>query len=249
MSLPTSGSGVPVIEANFNSLTATAIAYLNSILAVASPLTLRSNDPTELPLLIQGAVGQTENLQEWQDSSGTVGAYLTAAGRYGIGAEAGGSSLWSNGGIVTITQSFNNLLTIGLYQNPQFNMNYRSQLGWVKYTLTDAAANNFCDVQLGSGEMCGGYFDVTLVASDGVDYQVRTQRLRVTAVNKGGVYTSAITVVDEAASVSAGTFTATWAIVTGANKITLQVTPTSSLVPTTLDCYANFSFPRGSILV
>ncbi|NOZ27957.1 MAG: hypothetical protein GXP39_07895 [Chloroflexi bacterium] len=44
-----------------------------------------ANDATDVPLTVKGAASQTANLQEWQDSAGTVLAAVDANGRWGVG--------------------------------------------------------------------------------------------------------------------------------------------------------------------
>ncbi len=98
------------------------------------------------------------------------------------------------------------------------------------------AANNtvqgLFEVALPDAKGCSGVIEFAVFTSDGTDHQMRSGIVRFSAVNKGGVYTSEIVVVNEAAAVSTGTLTCTWAILTGANKITIRFTANSSLTPT-----------------
>lgn len=104
----------------------------------------------------------------------------------------------------------------------------------VKKDLVDNTTTSLYEVALPTLTGTGGVIKSTVFASDGVDVQSRSQVVRYTAVNKGGVYTTEIAVVSEAASVSAGTLTGTYTILNGANKVTIQFNGNSSLVPTTL---------------
>lgn len=72
----------------------------------------------------------------------------------------------------------------------------------------------------------------SVFATDGTEVQVRSGIARLSAVNKGGTYTSEVAVVNEAASVSAGTLTCAFAILNGTNKVTLRFTANTSLTPT-----------------
>lgn len=98
--------------------------------------------------------------------------------------------------------------------------------------LTDASTNLF-EVALPTLKGCMGTVRFEIFASDGTDLQVRRGTVQYSAVNKGGSYTTEIVVLDEAASASAGTLTATWGITGGTNKVTIDVTPSGSLTETT----------------
>lgn len=107
-----------------------------------------------------------------------------------------------------------------------------------RLTLTNSSANNVVDVALPTLTGTAGMIRYEVYATDGTDVQVRRGSMQYSAVNKSGTYTSETAVTAEAASCSAGTLTATWGIANGTNKITVQVTPTSSLTTTTLYlCY------------
>ncbi len=73
------------------------------------------------PLIVKGAVGQTANLQEWQNSAGTVGAVIDAGGQLRIGtnsATLGNIGLPSNGAIWarnSANNGDNRILTFGQY--------------------------------------------------------------------------------------------------------------------------------------
>ena len=101
-------------------------------------------------------------------------------------------------------------------------------------TLTDAATSMF-EVALASGAMCGGTILWTIRASNGTDHQAYSGITTYSAVNKAAVYTTAVTsdAANDAKSVSSGTLTAIFSILTGSSKITLQCSPTGSLTETT----------------
>jgi len=101
-------------------------------------------------------------------------------------------------------------------------------------TVTDAATSLF-EIALPTLTTAGGTIEATIRASDGTDVQSLSQTVNFATVNKGGVYTHDVNVVDSATAVSAGTLTATWAFMDGTDKVTMQVTPTGSLTETTYD--------------
>lgn len=101
-------------------------------------------------------------------------------------------------------------------------------------SLTDASAANLFEIALASGATTGGFIRATIHCTDGTDYQTRTAMVRYNGANKGGVYSSDITIVSEGFSGSTGTLAGTWTINTGTNKITIQLNADSSLTPTSL---------------
>lgn len=103
-----------------------------------------------------------------------------------------------------------------------------------KSGLTDAASNNVFEVAIAAGQRIGGRVRWAILCTDGVDYQVREGVLEYTAVNKAGAITTQIQWSSSTPSVSAGTLATSWSTTAGASKITIAVTPNSSLVPTTL---------------
>lgn len=109
-----------------------------------------------------------------------------------------------------------------------------SQVQGAKKTVsTNNAALSLIDVALPTLAGASGTISYTVYATDGTEVQVRSGQVRFSAVNKGGSYTSETAIVSEGVSASAGTLAATWGIVTGTNKVTLQITPNSSLTTTT----------------
>ena len=98
------------------------------------------------------------------------------------------------------------------------------------------AANNtiqgLFEVALPAGKGASGQIRYAVFASDGTEVQIRRGLASFSVVNKAGTYTSEIAVVNEAASVSAGTLTCSWAILNGTNKVTIRFTANSSLTPT-----------------
>ena len=58
-----------------------------------SPLTLTASTATEKPLILKGAASQSANLQEWQDSAGTVLASISSAGSL----TSAGANVFGNG--------------------------------------------------------------------------------------------------------------------------------------------------------
>lgn len=112
-------------------------------------------------------------------------------------------------------------------------------------SLTSGAAANVIDIPLPTLAMTGGSVAWTIICTDGTDMQTVAGTITYSAVNKGGSYTKDIETVSSATpsdaitpvigwakSLSAGTLTTAWAVTTGTNKITLQVTVTTSLTAT-----------------
>lgn len=98
--------------------------------------------------------------------------------------------------------------------------------------LTSGAAANVLDVTLPTLTMSGGTIDATIIATDGTDMQSFHQIVEWSAVNKGASYTTNVTASAGSKSVSAGTLTTSWSVSNGTNKVTIQVTPTTSLTTT-----------------
>lgn len=113
-----------------------------------------------------------------------------------------------------------------------------------KLVATNNTALGLFEIVLGTLAGAGGVIRYAVFAADATDVQLLSGIARFSAVNKGGAYTSEIVVTSEAASVSAGTLTATFDILTGTNKITIRVTPNSSLTATTY--YVKYSLSNES---
>ena len=105
--------------------------------------------------------------------------------------------------------------------------------------LTDASATNLFEVALATLAMAGGTIEYTINVSDGTDMQTLSGIVAYSAVNKGGVYTTQITenASNRAVANSSGTLTASWSVLEGTNKITIQLTADSSLTPTSMKLY------------
>ncbi|MEY2500577.1 MAG: hypothetical protein QOI07_911 [Verrucomicrobiota bacterium] len=98
---------------------------------------------------------------------------------------------------------------------------------------TNNTALSLFDIALPTLKGAAGTVTYRVFATDGTDVQTRSGIARYSAVNKAASYTSETAILNEAASVSAGTLTATVAFATGTNLITFQITPNTSLTPTT----------------
>lgn len=100
--------------------------------------------------------------------------------------------------------------------------------------VTNNAALSLFDIALPTLTGCSGRLTYTVFAADTTDVQVRRGIVEYSSVNKAAAYQTAdVVIVSEAASVSTGTLTATFALVSGSNLVTLQITPNSSLTATT----------------
>ncbi len=101
--------------------------------------------------------------------------------------------------------------------------------------LTSGAAASLVDITLPTLAMAGGCIRATVVCTNGTDMQSYSQVVTFASVNKGGVFTSTITADagNDSKAVSAGTLTTAWALTAGTNKVTIQLTATTSLTPST----------------
>lgn len=97
--------------------------------------------------------------------------------------------------------------------------------------LTDGVAISLFEVALPTLKMTGGKILATIQCTDGVDMQAFSQEIGFSSVNKGAAYTSSITASTGDKSVSAGTLTTAWTILTGTDKITIQLNADTSLTP------------------
>jgi hypothetical protein len=97
--------------------------------------------------------------------------------------------------------------------------------------LTDNTAVSLFEVALPTLAMCGGTIIACVECTDGTDMQSFSQTVTYSAVNKGASYTTSITASTGDKSVSAGTIVNTWSILTGTNKITIQLSSDTSLTP------------------
>jgi hypothetical protein len=107
-----------------------------------------------------------------------------------------------------------------------------------KTTLTDAATSLF-DIALPTLKAAGGRIAWTIIAIDGSDAQCLSGITTFAVVNKGGVYTKQVTTdtANLADARSTGTLSATFNLLDGTNKVTMQVTPSGSLTETTYEIY------------
>lgn len=103
-------------------------------------------------------------------------------------------------------------------------------------SITDDTATTIFTVAVPTSGMVGGVVDITVQATDGVDFQVLTGSYYWTAVNKAGTVTGNLQLIGtERSSVSAGTLAFnTSTITTAANAINFNVRANSSLTPTTM---------------
>lgn len=112
-------------------------------------------------------------------------------------------------------------------------------------TLTDNTSVDLFEIALPAGGMTGGFFTVTIVATDGTEVQSRAEHVTYASVNKAGSYTSQIIATNDAQAHSAGTLSTSWAITGGTNKITISVTANSSLTVTNMEAYYQLDNNNG----
>jgi hypothetical protein len=183
-----------------------------------------------------GAAGSTGNGGEVSVSGGLPtdgdGGSIAVAGRGGVGTNRSGGRLQLRGGSKTGTG------VAGDIMQQASTINRVVMVGEPK-TLVDATATSLFEVALPTLTMAGGKIEVTVNVTDGTDMQSFSQTILWSAVNKAGVYTTDIDVVPTdlvtglgAKSLSAGTLTTTWTVLTGTNKVTIQVASDTSLTAT-----------------
>ena len=104
-----------------------------------------------------------------------------------------------------------------------------------EFNLVNNGNNSLFTISLTTLNGTGGTINFTINLTDGTDIQTYTEVVKYSAVNKGGVYTSAITELGTPSkSLSAGTLTTAWSFITGTNLLTVVLTPASSLTPTSM---------------
>lgn len=168
------------------------------------------------------SVAQTTQVQSVvAGTTDTAGTDWTRRAALGTGTAAGGNIVEKTGFSAKST---------GTSQNTAVDREITVAKGKV---LTSGAAFSIADIALPTLTMCGGSIEATIVCTDGTDMQSFTQTVTYSAVNKGAAYTTSITASTGDKSVSAGTLTTSWTIVSGTNKVTIKVTPTTSLTPST----------------
>ena len=110
----------------------------------------------------------------------------------------------------------------------------------VSENLADNVAETVLTIPLTTLTAAGLTVFYTIEAADATDIQCERGIVNISAVNKGGVYTSLVTIVSSSPALSAGTLGVGWAITTGTNEVYLQVTANTSLTPTTLRLWAHY---------
>jgi hypothetical protein len=107
-----------------------------------------------------------------------------------------------------------------------------------EFPLTHEASNSLFEVALPTLTNFCGHVIFGITAGDGTDVQAYSGTVDIAAQNKGGVYTHSIVESTATTKTSdASLLTVAWDISEGADKITITVTPTSSLVPTSMKAY------------
>jgi hypothetical protein len=102
--------------------------------------------------------------------------------------------------------------------------------------LTSGVGTNIFEISLPALGTAGVTFTYQIFATDGTDVQSLSGTVTISAVNKAGVITSGFTE-SSTSAVSTGTLSAVWSGVSGTNKVSVRVTPTSSLTATSFGVY------------
>lgn len=261
--VPTGGSGGASIGGTVTGATAGSVFFAGAAGVMAqdnagffyddanNQLKLTASAATQTPLQINLASSQSANALEIKDSSGNLEFSVAAdASTYGIGFGAAGDGnavrALPNFGIQLVS-NFNSVVQGSLNGQSYIQTAYGQRLMGGNINLTNSSATTVGSITVPTLGTSSGVLHVSIVAKDATDVQTRTQIVRWEAVNKGGVYTTNVTVVSEGAAVSTGTLTATWSITTGSDTINIRITPVSSLTPTTFTLrYAVDSMPNGT---
>lgn len=97
------------------------------------------------------------------------------------------------------------------------------------------------ELALPAGAMASGFFEWTVNATDGTDFQTRTSRRAWSAVNAGGSITANIGAADTGASVTSGTLVSGFNYNTGTDIVTFNIDATSSLTTTSMEAQVNIT--------
>lgn len=176
-------------------------------------------------------------LKLWDDQATTQATEIKAGN--GSGTDKDGSSLSIEGGQSTGTGRGGPVIgrtsPSGTTSSTKNAYSERYHYPAKAVTLTESSATTVATIACASGKFVGGQCVVTVNADDGTDFQCRTLRFTVSAVNKGGTVTAGIDTPSEAVAASTGTLTATITAVANGNAVDLKVNATSSLTQTTLN--------------
>jgi hypothetical protein len=248
------------------------VAFISTNYSTDPALKLTPVQPTQKGLVIVSAASQTADLLQLMPSVGSTplvafgangsinldngansGVNLWQAGAFvgnfardpstgGLSIAAAGGNLLLNAGasandIVLVTSNAGKLIHLMASGADKY-------VTGMKKTLTSGTPVALIDVALPTLKATGGVIKATIVAINATDVQERTQLVRFSSVNKGGVYTNDVTIAFEGVVVSTGTLTGAWTVTNGTNKITLNLNATSSITPTTL--YVIWSIENNS---
>lgn len=173
-------------------------------------------------------------------AAGGTGMNFPAAGTGTDGAAAADLKINSavgtgtgRGGAIRL-QTANSATSTGSTANTLADRTYISAKS---VTLTESSATLVFNVSLASGKTCGLRVFATTDADDATNFQVNTDTLQVSAVNKAGTVTTAISTIGAqttTTAVSSGTLTTTWTAVANGNGVDVKCNAVSSLTQTTL---------------
>src|SRR3990167_3382187 len=123
----------------------------------------------------------------------------------------------------------------------------RVLVGVFKSGLSNGSANSIFSAAIGDDAWGGGVIDWKIEVTDGTDFQARTGITTWCVASKAGVITTDVDEIGGSVAVSSGTLTGTWSVTTGTNLITLKLTSTSSLTPTSHVVRLNIKNHGGTI--
>jgi len=107
-------------------------------------------------------------------------------------------------------------------------------------------------ISLAAGQRVGGKISYSIDVSDSTDFQVLTNYVVFSAVDKAGVLSSNITesvASSFAESAGGSTLADTWTILDGTNEIEIQLNANSSLTPTSMSVRFNLELYSATAIV
>ena len=253
---PSSGGSISYITAASKTILFQGVDSLSTNVAIGqlsgngNALTIRSSTTIGLGITGLGyfkpSSGGTSNLSAWgvpAASPASITHWLSASSRGGTDTNIAGADAQILPGPGTGTGGGGNLRvqrvpagSTGTTQNTAADAEVIISKA---KALTNSSATSIAQVSVPSNTWAGVKVEYTIIASDGTEYQALRGIYQFSVVNKGGTLTvsSGTLVGTEQTAASSGTLTNTCGVTTGSNLVNFQLTPVSSLTPTTLNVY------------
>ena len=131
---------------------------------------IQSGNSTEVPLNVQGAVGQSVNLQEWKDSAGNLFAFMTSWGKFQLGQLQVNSTVNNDSFLVVgnASQTGNIFRVVDNGYNEFFTVSETGVLGGNGSGLTNIDADNISAGTVATDRLGTGTADnTTFLRGDG----------------------------------------------------------------------------------